>query len=339
MTTPIIFERWPDLRRHIPWLPLGVRETPVVQIDDDFWVKRDDMLGGGYGGNKVRKLEFSLAEIIQRRKTRVITAGGVGSNHVTATSIYAQRLALDVSAVLVPQPVQKNLRTNLLAMKAHECDLHPVKSEVRGYLMALWLLLSRRRSALLWIGGSSVTGVLGAVNLALEIEEQVASGLVPEPENIVVPVGSTGTLAGLVAGKKLTRLRSNIVGVRAYSDKIANEWMVRHLANRALRRMRLPQRVTKDDVNLMHGYFGHGYAVYTHAAVEAMEHFAGHGMTLEGTYSGKAAAAALDMPGRTLFINTYNSQPMAPLIEGADIEDLPPILREYFEKPVAEVEG
>jgi len=363
---PILFNRWPGLAPHVPWVALGATDSPVERMVEmgaelghsNLWIKRDDTLGHGYGGNKARKLEFSLARVLRSRRRKppfVVTAGGVGSNHVTATSIYANRRDIDVAAVLAPQPVQENLRTNLLAMLANGAELYPEKSETMAYVKAAWLLLSEpfrsgRWPYLLWIGGSSVFGLMGIINLALEIEKQVASGLMPEPKYIVLPVGSTGTLAGLAAGLKLTGLKTIPYGVRVYSRGLSNEWMVRFLANRVLRRLRryerdVPRvRVRYSDFKLDHNYFGSGYARYTQDGVVAMDIFRQkEGIGLEGTYTGKAAAAFIDIAESerdpVLFLNTYNSHPMGPHIEDAPpVDDLPPILKAYFTSPVAPVD-
>src|SRR5690606_39010549 len=92
--TPALFRRYPELATRIPWLPIGDFPTPVEPLDlggatqgAELWVKRDDLSGRPYGGNKVRKLEFILADAKSRGVERLITVGAVGSHHALATAL------------------------------------------------------------------------------------------------------------------------------------------------------------------------------------------------------------------------------------------------------------
>ncbi len=103
-------ERWSRLRS-LPHVPLATTPTPVERsralseaLGSDVWVKRDDLTGTRYGGNKVRKLEYLLADAMDRRADTIVTTGAAGSHHVLATSIYGRQLGLDVHGLLVPQP-------------------------------------------------------------------------------------------------------------------------------------------------------------------------------------------------------------------------------------------
>lgn len=363
---PALFRRFPALRGTIPWTALGELPTPVAHMAslgehlgrDDLWVKRDDLSSCFYGGNKVRKLEFTLADAQRRGKNRVITVGAVGSNHVLATAVHARRLGLQTTAVLVPQPVQANLRSNLLSLANQGACLVPVSSGLMvppqiARLTVSELRRSGRSPYLLWVGGSSFTGVLGYVDCALELEQQVAAGLLPEPTHVVMPVGTAGTLAGLAAGLRLTTLKTVPVGVSVFGRSYANEAVASFLANSVLSRLRrldpsVPRRrVGRGDLVMRHDFFGRGYARYTRRGVEAMQLFAEHeGIGLEGTYSGKAAAAFVDRvrrplgrQGPLLFLATYNSAPADRLLAGApDPNQLPPPLRRYFTDPIAAVD-
>ncbi|MEA3223484.1 MAG: 1-aminocyclopropane-1-carboxylate deaminase, partial [Thermodesulfobacteriota bacterium] len=78
---PVLFDLFPSLREKIGWIPLGSFPTPVQRLKEmgcsNLWIKRDDLDSKVYGGNKVRKLEFVLADAIERKKRRVITMGGI----------------------------------------------------------------------------------------------------------------------------------------------------------------------------------------------------------------------------------------------------------------------
>src|SRR4030042_5011600 len=118
---PELFQQYPKLKA-IPWVSLGQFPTPVEPMArlgerlgfQRLWVKRDDLSGPRYGGNKVRKLEFLLADAQAQGRDAVLTLGAAGSNHCLATAVYAQELGLKSIAVFVPQPVQEYVRQNPL---------------------------------------------------------------------------------------------------------------------------------------------------------------------------------------------------------------------------------
>ncbi len=362
---PYIFSAFPGLSGKVPWTPLGRFPTPVERMHKlgdmlgcpGLYVKRDDLSGEVYGGNKVRKLEFSLAHARDLQRNPVITAGALGSNHVLATTIYARHAGLDTAGVFVPQPVQEYLWTNILCNCMQGCKIHYVSSDslalfaaARVYLME-WMK-NRRRPYLLWAGGSSTLGILGYAEAAFEIARQVEQGEMPRPDYIFVPVGSAGTLAGLVLGVKLAGLDSKPVGVRVYDKTFANERLTAFMANRALRYLRgfdsgVPlAKTSPSEVFMIHDYFGPGYAHFTRRGQQAIETAReAEGIKLEGTYTGKTMAAFIDFmkrPGNresvALFINTYNSRPLDGfLAECPGPEILPGPVQDYFNEEVAPV--
>jgi D-cysteine desulfhydrase len=363
---PYLFQKFPGLKGRLPWMPLGDFPTPVQRIDRlgaelkcrELYLKRDDLSAADYGGNKVRKLEFTLADVKARGRKLVITLGAVGSNHVLATTVHGGKAGLQTVGVFMPQPVQEYLRRNILCNHAQGCTLEYAASDTGAILRlpAIYLRHWRRtgeRPYLLWFGGSSTLGVLGYVEAALEIAEQVRAGAMPEPEFIFVPVGSGGTLAGLLLGLKLAGLESTAVGVRVYDRTFANERMVAFLANRALRLLRKadpavpPAEISAREIVMLHDYFGSGYARFTRKGEEAVARMkALEGIALDGAYSGKAMAAFIDfmsVPARrerpALFIDTYNSRPLEPLGAGSGCECLPSELQKYFGCDLEPVDG
>lgn len=367
---PYLFLRFPRLREALAWTPLGDFPTPVERLagvgarldHPHLFVKRDDLSAGTYGGNKVRKLEFTLADAARKGHGTVLTFGAAGSNHVLATTVHGRRLGLSTVAVLVDQPVQPGVRANLLADQAQGCAMVPAGTPLAAALRGVgqWLgplvrggREGRRRPYLLPPGGSSVLGALGYVEAALEIAAQVREGRLPAPSLVFVPVGTCGTLAGLVAGLALTDLPTRVVGVRVYGRSGANATVTVQLADRALALLRrldpsVPERrVRATDFSLRDDWFGLGYARFTRRGMEAVGVAAeDEGLTLDGTYSGKAFAGFLEMMGAparrgrpALFIDTYSSRPLAPLQEGAaGPGSLPARLRRYFEEPAAPID-
>ena len=368
MTEPLpeLFQKYPKLKG-IPWVSLGRFPTPVEPMAKlgehlgfkRLWVKRDDLSGARYGGNKIRKLEFLLADAKAQGRESVLTLGAAGSNHCLATALYAQEQGLKSIGVFVPQPVQEYVRANLLCDYNLGLDMHYIENQVRVPDKIMRLLLSHKSQAtgarpyLIWAGGSSPTGTLGYVNAGLEIARQVSEGLLPEPDFVFTPVGSCGTFAGLILGLKLGALRTRGVGVRVYDKAGANPYLISYLTRACVRLLRrydpsFPEvRIRRNDFTFLDEFFGKGYAHFTRAGIEAVsqaQEF--EGIKLDGAYSGKALAGLIAFAHRQglqdktlLFVNTYNSRDLAPLMgENRDYHRLPLSLQPCFELPIAPVE-
>ncbi|HEX2569202.1 MAG TPA: pyridoxal-phosphate dependent enzyme [Polyangia bacterium] len=352
-----LLSTFPALADRIPWQPLGHFPTPLQRIDHRFghllgpfapgggtlWVKRDDLCGGPYGGNKVRKLEFLLSDAARRGARRLLTIGAYGSNHVLATTVYGRRAGFDVDAVLFPQPLSARVFDQLLAEAHAGARLIPTRS----YLGAgLAVARGRLRRGVYWIpaGGSSPLGVLGYVSAGLELAAQIRAGEAPPFDTIYVPLGSGSTAAGLWLGLALAGWAGRLIAVRVVDRIVANRTLVRWWAAggaRLLRRAGLATLPgTRPELYVDHRFFGPGYAHPTPAAEDAVAQAAQAGLTLETTYTGKTLAALLEdaRAGRltgqnVLFIDTFNSLDLAPLLPPArDPALLPPLLARLYEQ-------
>lgn len=291
----------------VPRADVGRFPTPVEAMPSlggelgvpDLLVKRDDRTGDPYGGNKVRKLDFLLGDALDRNCERVFTSGGVGSNHVLATCTYAREVGLRPEAVQFPQTVTDHVRENLLAIAATDPDLTLSGSELRLPLHLLRARLAARFDAALYYvppGGSSAVGALGFVAAARELERQVRAGDCPEPDVIVVPASSGGTLAGLRVGLDRTDLETRVVGVRVIERYVVNRWSVARLARKTATLLSDGERTAygRQDVDLLSGYLGDGYGVPTSAGETAQKLAADYGLVLDPTYTAKTVAALAD---------------------------------------------
>jgi D-cysteine desulfhydrase len=360
---PHLLRRYPRLQAALPWVSLGEWPTPVERmraLEDAhglpaFYVKRDDLSSSAYGGNKVRKLEFSLADAARKGFSGVMTMGAAGSNHVLATAIHGSRLGLSTTALLFDQPcagyVCRNLlmdyRTGVRMVWARSIPMIPlayVKERAAAML---------RGESMYWLGpgGSSALGCLGYVNAGMEIAEQVGEGLLPEPDYVVVAMGTHGTAAGLWLGMRLSGLRSRLVGVAVVETAYCNAALWARLANKAAAVMnrldpgiKAPEARPSDLVYIS-SELGRGYAHLTPGDVNAVRQARElEGLQLEGTYTGKALAAALEVSRKSgedatvLFINTYNSADLSSAIEGIDYRLLPRPFHRFFEMPCRALE-
>lgn len=355
-----LFQRFPSLRPALPKAKLTELPTPAHRLNNleralgasELWIKRDDQGGQWYGGNKPRKLEFLLGEALAQGARTVITFGTLGTHHGLATTICAGKLGLETVLILVDEPVRDETRTNLLLCHAHGAKLCYAGTRRRATALGAWqwLLhchpLRRQFPYLIMPGGSTPRGAIGYVNAALELEEQVRAGELPEPDFIFVAVGSNGTMAGLEAGLRLTGLRTKVIGVRVSDQVQIKAESIAKLANDTLSLLGRHEpevasapRVVAEDVTIWHGYLGQGYAYPTPEAKRAIGLMAeDEGIKLEFVYTGKTLAALIDAVGRPefqdkriLFWNTYNSMPVpGPVHDELDFRRLPPAFRQFF---------
>jgi D-cysteine desulfhydrase len=137
-----LFKQYPLLREKLPYVSLGEFPTPVQKLDrigrdlgmSRLYIKRDDLSGRIYGGNKVRKLEFLLGNTLKANAKEVMTFGGAGSNHALATAIYARQIGLKGISMLMPQPNAHCVRRNLLIGYHCGAELHLCGRELRTRL-------------------------------------------------------------------------------------------------------------------------------------------------------------------------------------------------------------
>jgi 1-aminocyclopropane-1-carboxylate deaminase/D-cysteine desulfhydrase-like pyridoxal-dependent ACC family enzyme len=296
-------------------------------------VKRDDVSGAAYGGNKVRKLEYLLADAQQQELSSVLTIGAVGSNHVLATAVYARQLGLKSYAVTFPHPLRRGVERIVEATLAQDGFLTGAASSFYVPWTALAVYIQRCRAGarpyFIPMGGSSALGNVGYVTAAFELQHQILEGALPEPQVIYIALGTGGSAAGLFAGMRLCGMTTRVVGVRVASRIHGNAWRTIRQANATLRLLAsfgLPFPVRPldyDDLIVAHDHNGAGYGARTiraHASIRLAA--STESLALDETYTGKALGALIaDLRsgriGRTepvLFWNTFSSQNLAPLI-------------------------
>ena len=361
MTAPeLALERLvPELAGRIARIALTTLPTPVQRLErlgrahriERLWMKRDDQSCALYGGNKPRKLEFLLADARARGRRSVMTFGGIGTHHGLATTICARAAGLRTILVLLPQPVTESVRRCLSLDHAYGAEMRLARTLPGVVATALlrWArgLLRGDRPYIIMTGGTSAIGAIGFVNAACELAEQVHAGDLPEPDAIFVPVGSGGTVAGLMLGLRLAGLRSRVVGVLVTDILPPSARSLARLARATLRRLRraaptCPEvAVSEADVTLVNGYLGRGYGDPTPRAEATIKLVADlEGIQLDTTYTAKSMAALLDLArqpayrDRTLlFWNTYSSvDPAAALEQLPDFHELPRAFHKYFSK-------
>jgi D-cysteine desulfhydrase len=311
--TPYLYERFPALAETLPHLPLSERPTPVRELTGlGVWVKEDGAFGsGGWGGNKVRKLEWLIPDARRRGRRSILTFGGLGTNWGLATALYAREHGLETALALVDQPVDDHVRAQLARLEASGARIHRTHTKARTVAMLPWLLARNARGGrppyLLPAGGSSLVGALGYVEAALEIAAQVEDGSLPEPAHVVVPVGTGGTAAGLALGFQLAGLRSRVVGVVVNDQLRLDPPVLARLARRTAKLLErrgahLGQiRLEPGMLDLTRDQIGAGYGHPTEAAGRAASLAAEERLLLDPVYTAKAMAGLLALRGEGRF--------------------------------------
>ena len=347
-----MFREYPELEENTPRISLGTVPTPVQRLDQmgdaNLWIKRDDLNSPVYSGNKIRKLEFILGEAKRRKSAHIITFGGIGTNHGLATAIFCEKLGIECTLLLFWQPVTAGVKENLLLFNKFKAE--PIYKTTLWKTVVSYYLLQRIKSPgayFVYAGGSNPEGTIGYVNAAFELKEQINQGEVPEPEVIICPLGSGGTLAGLSIGLQMAGLQTRLTGVRvseshlgpfqACTKTTVAKLMKRTYAFLKQRCQRLP------DINIrlpeiLQDYFGDGYGVPTKAASAVSRLLKDkEGITLDTTYTSKAFAAVYDFcqnhgkdAGPVLYWHTHNSADLTDQANSVDYRNLPETLQDFF---------
>ena len=300
--------RWsPALRQRLPFVKLGEGPTPVRPLPGlgsgkaEIWLKDEGGFGeGGWGGNKVRKLEWLLPDVERRGRKTILTFGGLGTNWGLATALYAREQGIETALALIDQPLDEHVEAQLERLRASGASIHFTRTKNRTVALAPWLV-GRHMSGLkppyiLPSGGSSPLGALGYVEVAFEIADQVRSGELPEPGWIVVPTGSGGTAAGLALGLSLAGLETGVLGVIVSEHLKLDGPAIRKLAERsaALLRKRgadFPEPELRHEMTIE--WLGETYGAPTPESENAIELTRSAGLELDPVYTAKAMAALL----------------------------------------------
>ncbi|MEO6599679.1 MAG: pyridoxal-phosphate dependent enzyme [Polyangiaceae bacterium] len=314
---------------------LGTYPTPVQLLESlstkssSLWIKRDDLTHPVYGGSKLRKLGRLLEDATEVGATRVVTVGAVGSHHVLSTGIFGKLRGLEVEAAVLRQPQSEHVIDTLRASVGQGVRLFPADSYAEA---ARHLAASAANGAyLIPAGGSSRLGTLDMLEAATELAAQVAAGELPEPDLLVVPLGSGGTASGLLAGLEQARLRTRVLAVAVADPVKVFAHRARTLAKELVDAPLRPHVLARLEVERR--YLGAGYGYATAAGDRATQSAARLGLVLDATYTAKAFAAALDritlgVERHILFWHTLSSAPLAPLLRGAPLEsELDPSVR------------
>lgn len=293
--------------REPPRVPLANQPTrghPVrfgAGLGPKFWFKRDDHTGSDLMGNKVRKLEYLMAEALADEATHVVTCGGEQSNHARATAFAAVQLGMKPVIILrCDDPANPPSATgNILLDRLVGAEIHWISRAAwrdRNRLLAEAATRIRDAGGRAYVvpeGGSNALGSWGYIRAARELVDDLAGIASPErPVTVVYACGSGGTGAGLVLGAKLYDFAARgirVAGVNVCDDRAYFIALIQTICAEAESRWQLGANITEADIDIVDGHVGAGYARSRPEELATIRDLArSDGVVLDPVYTGKA---------------------------------------------------
>ena len=289
-------------------VPLGIFPTPIRKLSNiskllgtNVYIKRDDLTGLGLGGNKIRKLEYLLADAKEKGAEIVFTTGGAQSNHAMLTAAAASKLGMKPILILKKRGVTERLGNQLLE---HLMGTEVVFMDTDDYA-DIYNEMDRMGRELgkpyykIPCGGSNALGVLGYVDCAAEISKQGISF-----DHLICAEGSGGTMAGLALGAKLFLPGTKVYGMMVDTDPF--DEITPRLMREAAALLETSVEISDSDFTLR-DMCGPGYAIPSEEGNKALELLASReGIFLDPVYTGKAFAGLLEMAKEGAFSETDN---------------------------------
>jgi D-cysteine desulfhydrase family pyridoxal phosphate-dependent enzyme len=289
-------------RIQLAQLPTPIEALPHLSKmlgGPQLFIKRDDLTGLGFGGNKTRKLEYLAADALAKGCQTLISTGAVQSNHCRQVAAAAARLGLGCLLVLTgekPGLPQGNLLLDLLS----GAEIIYVPKEQRDQALAEITKKAEaenRKPYLIPYGGSNAIGAMGYRQAMKELHDQ---GL--NPDCIVFATSSGGTQAGMLLGARETGSQAKILGISV--DKPAREFCqtIAEIANAGAALLQLETNFKPEEILVNDDHCSSGYGVMTPAEKEAILLFARHeAILLDPVYTGRAAAGMIDLIRQEFF--------------------------------------
>lgn len=285
---------------HLPTPIQEARRFPGMSDDFALYVKRDDLTGFACSGNKIRKLEYVLAQAVKQKADCLITCGGEQSNHARATAALAARLNLKPYLVLASENKPK-IDGNLFLCKILGAQIKYISDDDyyngRDWIMqemAGELKKSGHKPYIIPEGASNPLGTWGYVKAGQEIKNQIDKKKL-KIDRIALASSSGGTYAGLFVYSKLTGWDVKITGfnVNHTNDVVAGR--IWDLVEKIKKEFNLNFKADKEEIQIIDGYVGAGYAKTTDRECQFFKSVASNtGLILDPVYTGKAMFGLID---------------------------------------------
>ena len=359
----LLFKYYPNLKEKLTYISLGDFPTPIKKCEElgkflghqNIFIKRDDLSGKKllngkhlFGGNKIRKLEFLIADALNKQANTVITYGCAGSNHALATVICANQCGLKTILMLKPQPNSNIVQNNLLLDLYYGAQIYFFPDNQSRDLATQKIVENNKQIYFIPTGGSVPLGIIGFVNGILELNEQIRSGQINEPDFIYVALGTCGTVTGILLGLRVLNLKTKVIAVSIEPEELSGELMekTKKLFNETNKLLNSFDNTfpifefPKDQLIINKNFCGKEYGLFTEEGLEAIELLKSYeNIILDATYTAKAMAAMIyDIKNNkikksetVLFWNSYCGIDFSDLVKSVDYKKLPIEFYNYFE--------
>jgi D-cysteine desulfhydrase family pyridoxal phosphate-dependent enzyme len=293
--------------KDLPRLNFAILPTPIQKMDKltsflggpELYVKRDDLTGLAMGGNKVRKLEFLMADAQIHHAKTVITAGALQSNHCRQTAAAAALFNMDCVLVLVGTRPSISSGNYLLDRLFSARIVWTTRSEREKTLNLVFRELETDGKVpyLIPYGGSNALGAQGYVRAMQELIQQDL-----HPDWIVFPSSSGGSQTGLVVGAELFGFKGKILGISVDERSQVLQQRVKDLSDLTLSLLEEKKSISIEKILINDDYLGKGYGELGEVETEAIHLFAmKEGLLLDPVYTGRAAGGMLDLIRKGFF--------------------------------------
>jgi len=307
-------------------LSLANLPTPIEKMDrlsklwggPEIYVKRDDLTGMALSGNKIRKLEFVIADAQKSGVDMLITCGGIQSNHARATAVAATKLGMKSYLVLRGQEggeVDGNLLLDfLVGAKVKYITPEDYANRVDEIMSELAADLKREghHPYVIPEGASNELGTMGYLAATAEIRKQLKE-MNLRIDYLICAVGSGGTHAGLLLGQKLYQQNYQVIGFNVCDDEAFFVNKISRIASGAIEKFEIDVDFKSEDIQIIDGYVGEGYALNRQEEIDFIKQIAlTEGLILDPVYTGKVLFGLQDQISkgrfkkgeRILFIHT-----------------------------------
>jgi len=300
-------------------IKLGHFPTPIEHLKNitkylggpNIFIKRDDCTGLATGGNKTRKLEFLIPDAIKNKAELIVTVGAVQSNHARQTAAACTLMGLKCLIILeqrVKDPPEIYMNSgNVFLDKLYGADIKicPKNENFLQYYEKIVEDLKSKGTNVYFIpgGGSNSIGALGYVECLNEI---IKENHKYNFSHIVHATGSSGTQAGLLAGRKYFNCNIPVIGICIRYDKATQENRVYTEAKKTCERLQC-SILDKSEVIVYDEYIGPGYGEPSDSMIEATKLLAKkEAILLDPVYSGKGFAGLIGLIKNKKFTNNDN---------------------------------
>lgn len=285
-------------------LEIHMKPTPIQEIEENLYIKRDDTTGFLLGGNKIRKLEYLLREAVDGGFKRVMTCGGIQSNHARATAFAAKELGLEVCLLLRGELTEQR-QGNLLLNSLIGADIKTVTPDEwagKEVIMEQWAS-ELGSTYIIPEGGSNALGSWGYVSA---FEEIVSQG---DFNHIFHATGSGGTAAGLLAGRAITKSNAQVHTINVCDDEDYFKMRIFGILDDFEQKYEI--KVQREDFRIHDGFVGEGYAMASDQLISQIKSLCSDtGILLDPVYTGKAFFGMHEVikrehiSGKVLFLHT-----------------------------------